>query len=352
MRSERPRALTTTPTVSVVIPCYNYAHFLPAAVASVLDQQGVRADVLIVDDASSDASPEVARRLAAADPRVRVVLHEQNMGHIATYNDGLSRVTGDYVVLLSADDLLMPGSLARSTALLEAEPDVVLAYGYPVTFVDEPPADDGAVRGWTVWDGEEWLHRVCARGRNVIANPEVVLRRSVMDELGGYEADHPHAADLKLWMRAAARGGVGRVNGPVQACYRQHGDNMHTTHFAGMLTDLREVKRVFDTFFDEGEVTAPVAARLRPAANRALAREALMLAGVAQAEGGRRTGASADELAGFAAACYPAVVGSRGWRAVERRRRTGVGAVERTLVRRAFAVRWAVRWRRWRRWGT
>lgn len=79
-----PRPLGRRPTVSVVMPCYRYGHFLPGAVRSVLDQTDVDAEVLIVDDASPDDSGEVAEALAAADPRVRVLRHAENKGHIAT----------------------------------------------------------------------------------------------------------------------------------------------------------------------------------------------------------------------------------------------------------------------------
>src|SRR5262245_8631151 len=96
------------PTVSVIIPCYNYAEFLPRCVESILDQPGVDVSVLVIDDCSSDDTPEVAARLAAQDPRVSVRRHEVNRGHIATYNEGLEWASGDYIVLISADDLLTP----------------------------------------------------------------------------------------------------------------------------------------------------------------------------------------------------------------------------------------------------
>src|SRR5690349_18044495 len=103
MRFHRPTALDSSPRVSVVIPCYRYGSYLPAAVASALDQSGLELEVIVVDDASPDDSADIARSLADADPRVQVIVHEQNAGHIRTYNDGLARATGDYLVLLSAD---------------------------------------------------------------------------------------------------------------------------------------------------------------------------------------------------------------------------------------------------------
>ena len=76
---------------------------------SVLAQPRVEVRVLVIDYQSSDDTPEVAARLCRADARVRFRRYEQNRGHIATYNEGLAEASGDYVVLLSADDLLAPG---------------------------------------------------------------------------------------------------------------------------------------------------------------------------------------------------------------------------------------------------
>ena len=143
MRLAAPRQGVRIPRVSVVIPCYNYGRYLPDAVASALGQVGVDVDVLIVDDASPDGSAEVAGRLAAGDPRITVVRHEVNRGHIQTYNDGLDRTTGEFVVLLSADDLLAPGALSRATALMDCNPSVGFVYGLPQAFTDVPPAPKG-----------------------------------------------------------------------------------------------------------------------------------------------------------------------------------------------------------------
>ena len=98
-------------SVSVVIPCYKYGHFLEEAVTSVLDdQQGVDVRVLIIDDASPDDSAEVASKIAARDSRVEVAVHATNKGNIATFNEGLLEwADGDYSVLMSADDQLAPG---------------------------------------------------------------------------------------------------------------------------------------------------------------------------------------------------------------------------------------------------
>ena len=117
MRVNPQRLGEPKPTVTVVIPCYNYARYLPAAVGSVLSQSGVQADVVIVDDASSDDSLAVGRALEANDPRITVLAHARNAGPVQTFNDGLAAVHGEFLVRLDADDLLTPGSLERSVAV-------------------------------------------------------------------------------------------------------------------------------------------------------------------------------------------------------------------------------------------
>jgi hypothetical protein len=339
VRHLTPVPLSTRPRVSVVVPCYNYGHYLPAAVASALDQEGVDVEVLIVDDCSTDDSAAVAVGLAAADPRVDVLVHETNRGHIATYNDGLAKVSGDYVALLSADDLLAPGALTRAVSLMEAQPSVGLVYGAITTFVEQPPPEQAAREGWSVWAGEEWLERVCRRGRNVIVSPEAVMRTELVRELDGYDPRHPHAADMLMWTRAAARADVGRVNGPRQAAYRVHGANMHLVRFSGQLTDYRATEQAFEALFD----AEPSTARLRRPARTALGREVLLAAEVARAGG---------EEIGEATAYALAVAPDLGSTPLARRCGTeGQSPARRAWVKGSSALRWRYRAWRWRRWG-
>ena len=353
MKILRARPLLGRPRVTVAIPCYNYGHYLPAAVASALDQPGVEVDVIVVDDCSSDGSREVAADLAASDPRITLVQHETNQGHIATFNDGVSRATGDYVVLMSADDQLAPGALARAAALFEARPEVALVYGVVSLFEHEPTGDDITMpHSWSVWSGPEWVQRTARRGRNIIFSPEAVLRTSVMHELGSYEAAHPHASDMMVWLRAAELGAVGRVNGPVHAYYREHGDNMHSTMFAGVLTDLRHQRHVFDAFVTRSSLGTHDRQLVARRSNRALAREAMLRAGVEQAGGAEQDVGAAVAFADFALECDPGVRRTRRWSSYERRLRHGVSPAEARLLRASFDLRWRLRWQRWARFGT
>lgn len=269
MRLHRSRPLTTRPTVSVVIPCYNYGRFLPTAVTSALDQDGIDLDLVVVDDASSDDSLDVARRLGEHQ-QVRVLEHAENRGHIATYNHGLAHVKGEYVVLLSADDVLPRNALTRAVALMEHHPQVGLVYGFPENFTGVPPRGPDRVRSWTTWSGLEWQDRICRTGRNPIMSPEVVLRRAAWDEIQEYDPRLPHAADMAVWLHTSLRWDIGRVNGPVQALYRVHGDNMHLTTYSGEKRDLAERRLAFDLLFQEGHPLPADASRRLADAHRAI----------------------------------------------------------------------------------
>lgn len=115
-----------TPTVSVVVPAYNLARFLPAALDSVFadDWPPDRLEVIAVDDGSTDETAEV---LAAYGDRVTVI-RQENAGLVAAVNTGLHQATGDYIALLDADDEWPAGRFARQVAMLDARPEVGLVH--------------------------------------------------------------------------------------------------------------------------------------------------------------------------------------------------------------------------------
>jgi glycosyltransferase involved in cell wall biosynthesis len=349
VRFVRARPLSRVPRASVVVPCYKYGRYLPQLVRTVLAQPSVDVDILIVDDASPDGSGDVAERLAAKNPRVKVLRHMSNKGHIQTYNDGLQAVTGDYVVLLSADDLLPAGALTRAVALMEAHPDVGFVYGYARSFSGEPPAVNGAVRNWSVWPGIDWLRASARRGRSFISSPEVVMRSAALRQVGGYDPQLPHSGDLDMWLRTAARWDVGRVNGPVQALYRVHDANMHLTAYAGWLTDLDARRRTFSLLFDEHEPRRTDIGRLRKPAMRALANEALRRAMWAHRDYAD-TSLVRDYLE-YAVETDPTIMSSAWWRVCQLGMLRDVRLPAAAARRYASRARHHIQWRLGRRYG-
>lgn len=238
-------------SITVVIPCYNYGRYLQACVESVLSQ-GVDVRVSIIDDCSSDDTEAVGLALSRAHPSVTFHRHQKNAGHILTYNEGLGKVETDYVLLLSADDLLAPGSLQRAIDVLDTHPDVALVYGDVVEFSDVPPVlDQQRPADLKVWAGPDFIFRCCSETWNPICTPTAVVRSSAQKAVGGYRTTLPHSGDREMWLRLATQGNVAELAGPVQAFYRQHDTNMHRQWFYDPLVNDREMRRAYETFFDD-----------------------------------------------------------------------------------------------------
>jgi hypothetical protein len=339
----------------VIVPCYNYGRFLPDSIGSALAQEGVEPEIIVVDDASTDDSLQVAERYAAADPRVKVMRNAANAGHVVTFNNGLAAATGEFIVRLDADDLLTPGSLARAVALFDAYPSVGLVYGHPRHFTTElPPEPRTGMRGWSLWSGRAWVGQRCRTGVNCITTPEAVIRASVMASIGGLDTRLRYAQDMEMWLRTAAVSDVGRVDGPDQALHRDHPHSMSVTDGSSYLLDLRERRTVFDVLFEGAGGALTGAEHLHQLARRALASEALTTA-YHSYDRGRVTAENIESYVEFALTTYPQTRQLPQWRALQRRQRVGerlapaVPPFAASVVWRR--VRWEVSHRKWQRTG-
>ncbi len=291
--------------IDVVVPCYNYGRFLEECVRSILGQGILDLRVLIIDDASTDNSLEVANKLAASDPRVTVSAHSRNRGHIATYNEGLlDWASAEYSLLLSADDVLTDRALPRAIKVLDENPSAGLLYGHALYWYSDRPRPAARVNsyGASVWQGQEWLRIVCQRGHCVTTTPTAVVRTRVQQAIGGYRADLPHSGDVEMWMRFAVHSDVAYIRGVDQAFYRIHKSNMSVERVE--IVDLRQRKAAYDAIFTKYAQRIPDAGALERQVNRALAKEALWRA--CGAYHGRRLAITpVKELVDFASTTYP-----------------------------------------------
>lgn len=344
------------PTVGVIVPCYGYAAVLEGCVTSVVEQEGVDVRVLIIDDCSPDDTPSVARALSGLDARVQSRRHSENQGLVATANEGLEWAADcDYTVLISADDLLVPGALSRATSVMEANPKIGMVYGRaPYAYVGRPlPAVSGRWRATKVWSGSDWIRLRCREGHNCISSPEVVVRSSIQQAVGGYDPACRHTSDLNMWLRIAAVSDVGFIRGVAQAIYRINPQGMLRSD-RGDMVDLRSRQAAFDSFFARCGHLLDDADALRASAGRALARQALWRASRAfdrnLVEG--PLALPVAELVAFAQEVDPGFRRLREWRGLQVRRSIGAG---RSLLffpfiatGAAHRVRGHVRQLRWR----
>jgi glycosyltransferase involved in cell wall biosynthesis len=268
-------------TVDVVVPCYQYGRFLRDCVTSVLEQdiEGIR--VLIIDNASTDDTAEVACALAANDPRVEVVTRRQNLGHLASFNQGIDWAVADYFMVLCADDLLAPGALRRAIAVMEQHPAVNLTFGreFIIDFeVAVPePQQSMADHTWDLMSGDSLLERLCRAGRPdasrfMIAGTTAIVRTSAQKRVGHYRATLPHTSDLEIWLRFACVGGAAETDA-VQGIRRVHPLNRSATVYDCHQWDL-QWEAAFDSFFRHEGARLPNWRRLQRMARRALAERA------------------------------------------------------------------------------
>lgn len=230
------------PTIDVVVPCYNYAHYLEVCVESVLSQPGVHVRVLIVDDCSPDNTSEIGQALAGRDSRVTYIRNPSNMGLVGSANVGLMDwASADYCLLLSADDVLTTGALMRAAKVMEVFPTVGMVYGLALVFrendeiVPQVTPDQFDI---AVLKGTAFLER-CCRNWCGVASPTALVRTSVQHEVGGLNELFPSVCDMEIWMRLATVSDVAAINSP-QAFYRRHDSNMGTAFSNRPLRDLQD----------------------------------------------------------------------------------------------------------------
>lgn len=286
-------------SIDVVVPCYQYGRFLRECVTSVLTQDVEDVRVLIIDNASTDDSVEVARQLAREDARVEVIVHERNLGPHASFNEGVDRATADYFMVLCADDLLVPGSLGRAMSIMEQHPEVSFAYGTDIywdeTTEPRPTAGHVDCAAWSIRSGSEFIKERCGNLERTIAQGMVLVRTSAQKAAGHYRPELRHADDFEMLLRLACFGSIA-FTPAVQGITRAHGANRTQEVVADREGALLELLSALESFFKhEGRALAN-ADQLRRIGRRRLSERAYWC-GVRDLLRGRKSAAALLRLA-------------------------------------------------------
>ena len=190
----------TDPRVTVAMSVYNNAPTLALAIDSILSQSFTDFEFLIVDDGSSDESGAIIDAYAARDARVRPI-HQANRGLIASLNRMVDEARAPLIARMDGDDISLPARFERQVAFLDANPD----HGVVGTWTNS--IDDAGVFRPDL-DGHPTTHAafLAALERGpVLCHPSVVMRRDVVQAVGGYHAAFRHCEDYDLWLRLAER---------------------------------------------------------------------------------------------------------------------------------------------------
>ncbi|PBB84938.1 MULTISPECIES: glycosyltransferase family 2 protein [unclassified Mesorhizobium] len=250
------------PRIDVVIPCYNAGRYLAQCIRSVLSQNIDDLRIIVIDNASTDDSVGVARRFAAEDSRIEIVCHARNLGPVASFNEGIDLASGDYFIVLCADDLLADGSLQRATNVLESNPTAVFAIGSELSMIDGKDFVEPSQSGrWRVTEGARFVEDCCRHLGLSLALGAVLVRTTAQKAVGHYRASLPHADDLEIALRLARLGCVVEFEGAL-GIRRLHPEQMTVVHFSDKLVQLKEREAVFNSFFTQEGAAMHEATRL------------------------------------------------------------------------------------------
>lgn len=186
-----------------------------AAARSVLAQEGVELELVILDDGSTDDTWNVVSALASTDDRVRLLRNERSVGIPAARNQVLAAARGAFVAICDSDDHSRPGRFVQQEAAFAADPDLVGVGGQISCFTHDPAT--GSVPRW---------HWGLRDGRLPFPFPGAMFRVDALRAAGGFDETFPMAEDLELCYRLAAHGGAFTMLDQVVLDYRVHQDGV------------------------------------------------------------------------------------------------------------------------------
>jgi GT2 family glycosyltransferase len=206
--------------ISVVIPAFNYGHFLPQALEGALAQAGVDLEVIVVDDGSTDETSEVLRHYGS---NIRV-LRQANQGLSAARNSGIAMARGGFLVFLDADDLLPPGALISQFEFLRDHAEIGLAVCRTAYFEEcDPNGSPKECGRWRLFLHDLDVH-LCHF--NVAPPHAFMIRRQALQAAGPFDTSLKACEDHDLWFRAIREGESIMANPELEVAYRRHSGSM------------------------------------------------------------------------------------------------------------------------------
>lgn len=197
----------TKPIISVIIPAYNTAKYVRAALDSVLNQTYTNLQVIVIDDASTDGTAEILD--SYTDSRLEIIHFQENRGVCAARNEGLKRANGDYIAFHDSDDVWALEKLEKQIAFLEREPEYGACFTWAV-IIDENGelrelSDEDVRWHYSTFHSENrdhaaWLMRML-HGGNLFPLPSVLMRRTVARQVGLQNLSLLQLQDFEYWVR-------------------------------------------------------------------------------------------------------------------------------------------------------
>jgi glycosyltransferase involved in cell wall biosynthesis len=215
--------MSNAPLVSVIIPAYKAAAYIKETIDSVLKQTYQHLELIIVDDGSPDQQDDLIWPYVEADQRVQYV-QQQNSGVSVARNNGFSHSKGEFVAFLDADDVWLPENIEKKLALFAQDSELGLVHS-DLAVIDSDSKLTGETKcgkgGFILDDLLAW------NGTCVPTPSSILVKREVVEKVGGFDPQLSNAADQEFFFRVANAYKIGRVP-EVTWHYRVHSNNMHS----------------------------------------------------------------------------------------------------------------------------
>lgn len=227
--------MSVDPLITVLMPLYNAERYVRQAIESILCQTWRDFELLIIDDGSTDAGPDIVA--AMHDERLVLLRNPNNMGVAATLNRGLDVARGRYIARMDADDISLPDRLERQVRFMEENPDVGISGGWVRCFgtssssTQRPPCEQETLRCYALFE-------------NPFCHMAVIMRREMMQVHDlRYDGSFSRSEDYELWSRALYCFPLANI-GRVLVRARQHPASVTLTHWQEMTLQTEKIQAV------------------------------------------------------------------------------------------------------------
>lgn len=207
--------------ISVIIPTYNYARYLPCALTSIVKQMTTEIEVLVIDDGSTDETAAIVQDYQVRYPQIHYY-YQANQGPAAARNQGVQWSQGEYILFLDADDELQPDAIARFVAMCQQAPTLAVLMAPHITIQENARKKKSRLPQISASHEENFIRFI--RKKNSICHGAFLVKRFICEEMP-YPAQFVGREDLVFFAHLMARYDIGVLSSPT-VCIRQHAKSL------------------------------------------------------------------------------------------------------------------------------
>lgn len=245
---------TKTPLVSIIVPVFNGEKYLRESLDSIVAQTYPRFEILVMDDASTDSTPEI---IASYGDRVKCYRQEQNKRQYQNVNEALKMVDGEYIAIYHADDVYEPTIVEREVEFFEKHAEVGAVFCRDI-FINDEGREYGRLTipaelcGLETLDYPTIFNALLTHKNRFFPAPSSMVRASIYKDVGGYRAaEFDIASDLEMWLRIARKYRIGIL--PEYLFRYRHGHGNWTQRYLHLRTEEERYFQIMDLYLSEGD---------------------------------------------------------------------------------------------------